>query len=176
MDNQNLAEKIYRMSNIKGEFLLRSGRTSREYFDKYLFESCPAILSSVAQAMAKMLPPGTEVLAGLEMGGIPVTTMLSHYTDIDCIFVRKKQKAYGTCKLAEGVNFDGRQVVVIEDVVTSGGQILESVAQLRDLGAHVKDVLCVIDREAGGKENLAAMELTLRPLFTIGALKAAAGV
>ena len=174
MNNQKLAKAIFEVSNLKGEFRLRSGQISNEYFDKYLFECQPAILKSIAEAMSKMVPSGTDVLAGLEIGGILDATMISHITGIPAAFVRKKQKAYGTCKLAEGENVQNKKILVIEDVVTSGGQIIESVKQLRNFGAIITTVLCVIDRESGGKKNLAQNGLNLFPLFSMGELQAAA--
>jgi orotate phosphoribosyltransferase len=174
MNHQELAEAIFKASNLRGEFRLRSGQISNEYFDKYLFECQPAILKSIAEEMSKMVPSGTDVLAGLEMGGIPVGTMISHVTGIPSAFVRKQQKEYGTCKLVEGAEVQNKKVLVIEDVVTSGGQIIESVKQLRNLGAIITTVLCVIDRESGGKENLAQNELNLLPLFSMGELNALA--
>ncbi|MBI1390094.1 MAG: orotate phosphoribosyltransferase [bacterium] len=173
--NDVLAAKIHDVSNIKGTFRLRSGAVSNEYFDKYLFEAEPALLQEIGQAMAPMIPKGADALAGLEMGGIPIAVMLSQITGTPCVFVRKEAKQYGTCKLAEGGDIDGKRLVIIEDVVTSGGQILLSAKELRDRGAIVDVVLCVIDREAGGRENLVKDHLELRPLFTMTQLKAAAG-
>jgi len=161
-----LARRIVKCATLHGDFRLRSGARSHVYFDKYRFESDPALLRDITQAMAPLLPPGIDALAGLEMGGIPLATMLSQHTGIPAVFVRKQAKEYGTCKLAEGGEIAGKNLAVIEDVVTSGGQILISTSQLRELGATVTTVLCAIDREAGGRENLAAQGLELRPLFT----------
>jgi orotate phosphoribosyltransferase len=172
MTKLELAKEIYQTCHLTGEFLLRSGTVSNEYFDKYLFEGQPRLLRAIVQHMLPLIPKDTEVLAGLEMGGIPVVTMLSHYSGIPAVFVRKKAKSYGTCKLAEGGEITGKKVLIIEDVVTSGGQILLSAKELRDLGAIIDTVLCVIDREAGGRENLAAANLTLHPLLTMTELKA----
>jgi orotate phosphoribosyltransferase len=171
MNRIELSRRIFEVSNLKGEFLLRSGQTSNEYFDKYLFEADPVLLKAIAEAMSALVPVGTDALAGLEMGGIPIATMLSQLTGIPTLFVRKKAKSYGTCKLAEGGPVSGRRLVVIEDVVTSGGQILDSVRELRSMGGIVADVLCVIDRESGGAENLQAEGLSLHPLFTMTELK-----
>jgi len=174
MNHQELAKAIFQASNLKGEFRLRSGQISNEYFDKYLFECQPSILMPIAEEMSKMVPVGTDVLAGLEMGGIPVVAMISHVTRIPAAFVRKKQKEYGTCKLAEGAEVHNKRVLVVEDVVTSGGQIIESVKQLRNFGAIITTVLCVIDRESGGKENLEQNGLCLLPLFSMSELHAVA--
>lgn len=174
-DRQGLARAVFDTAHITGTFRLRSGVTSNEYFDKYLFEADPALLRQLAEAMAPLVPAGTDALAGLELGGVPLATMLSQVTDLPCRFVRKKAKDYGTEKLAEGGTIKGERICVVEDVVTSGGQVVESCAALRDEGAEIAAVLCVIDREAGGPENLAAADLPLTALFTMSELKAAAG-
>lgn len=146
--------------------MLRSGRTTSEYFDKYRFEGDPVLLDDIARAMAPLVPRGIEVLAGLEMGGIPVVTALGRHTGLPCAFVRKEAKTYGTCRLAEGADVAGRRVLVVEDVVTSGGQIVLSTAELRNLGAQISEALCVIDREQGGAAALAAEGISLSSLLT----------
>ena len=170
---KELMVKIYNTAHITGEFLLRSGKTSNEYFDKYLFEANPILLSQICDFMLPAIPPGTEILAGLEMGGIPIATMLSYKSNITCAFVRKEAKEYGTCKLAEGADINGKNVLVIEDVVTTGGQIIESVKELRARGAVVDTVLCVILREAAAIDRLAAEGLTLVSAFTMEEIKQA---
>lgn len=176
MNRQELAKTIYNACNIKGTFRLRSGQISAEYFDKYLLESRPEILKAVADGMSALVPAETRILAGLEMGGIPVATAISFRTGLPVIFVRKKAKDYGTCKLAEGIDFKGQRVTVVEDVVTTGGAIIDGVKALRDQGAIVRDVLCVIDRESGGAAKLAEIGLALRPLYRASELRTAAGV
>jgi len=171
MNRSELARKIYEISHIIGEFQLRSGQISNEYFDKYLFEGQPEVLHAIAEQMTLLIPEDVEALAGLEMGGIPVVTMLSQVSGIPALFVRKKAKEYGTCKLAEGGSVAGRKLLIIEDVVTSGGQILLSAADLRNCEAVVEDVLCVIDRESGGLETLAKEGLRLHSLFRMSELK-----
>lgn len=166
-----LARQIYTLSHLTGEFLLRSGTISHEYFDKYRFEAEPTVLRAIAAAMQSLIPPGTEILAGLEMGGIPVVTMLSQISGLPARFVRKKAKEYGTRNLCEGGELAGQNVLIVEDVVTSGGQILLSAKELRALGAHIAHVICVIDRQGGGSENLAAADLQLHALFTMSELK-----
>jgi len=173
MTRQELARAIYEVSSIKGEFVLRSGAVSGEYFDKYLIESRPSLLHEIAVHMKEFIPPDVDALAGLEMGGIPVVTVLSQLSGVPALFVRKAAKTYGTCKLAEGGKIAGRRLVIIEDVVTSAGQIIDSVGHLRELGAVVTDVLCVIDREAGGEDNLASVDLRFHPLLTMTEIKKA---
>jgi orotate phosphoribosyltransferase len=166
MSRDDLARDIHRVAHLTGTFTLRSGRTASEYFDKYRFEADPRLLQRVAEAMVELVPSDTEVLAGLEMGGIPIATALSRETGLPAAFVRKKAKEYGTMRLAEGADVGGRRVLVVEDVITSGGQVVISTGDLRDHGAIVDTVVCAIDRQAGGAEALAEASLELRPLLT----------
>jgi orotate phosphoribosyltransferase len=165
MNRYKLAKKIFEISNIKGNFKLRSGQYSNEYFDKYLFEANPDILNAIALEALKLLPKGIELLAGLEMGGIPIATMISHHSKIPTLFIRKKAKDYGTCKLVEGGEVNDKNILIIEDVVSTGGAIIDAVNDLRKIGAIVNDVICVIDRESGGKEKLEAVDLNLISIF-----------
>jgi len=165
-----LASRIYEVAHLTGEFTLRSGAVSNEYFDKYRFESDPVLLREIAEGMAPLVPDGTELLAGLELGGVPLAVALSQVTGLPARFVRKEAKTYGTCELAEGGDIEGRRVTVVEDVVTSGGQVVASCGDLRDRGAIVECALCVIDRESGGPEALAAIGVELRPLFRMSEL------
>lgn len=172
MTKLELAAEIYRASHLTGEFLLRSGAIANEYFDKYRFEREPRVLRAIAEELAPLVPPGTQGLAGLELGGVPVATLLSQVTGLPLFSIRKKAKDYGTRRLAEGGDVDGLRLLVIEDVVTSGGQVVLSSAELRKLGATVDTALCVIDRQAGGGDALAAEGIELRSLFTMEELKA----
>jgi orotate phosphoribosyltransferase len=174
-DETPLAKRIYDTAHITGDFTLRSGAKSNEYFDKYLFEADPDLLKHIALALVKLVPPGIDALAGLEMGGIPIATMLSQLTNLPVLFVRKQAKEYGTCKIAEGGLVKGRKLLIVEDVVTSGGAILDAAKALRAEGAELEHVVCVIDRESSGKAKLAEAKLTLSPLFTMSELKKAAG-
>jgi orotate phosphoribosyltransferase len=159
-----LAKKILGLSHLTGEFTLRSGEISHQYFDKYQFESEPAVLHEICENLLPLLPQA-EFLAGIEMGGIPIATVLSQMTQQPTLFVRKEAKKYGTAKLAEGPEFTGRHILLVEDIVTSGGQIALSANELRELGATVTHAVCVIDREAGGKENLAKNGIELISLY-----------
>ena len=168
----SLPRRIYEAAHLEGEFVLRSGTVATEYFDKYRFEGDPLLLADLLPPLAALLPPDAEVLAGLELGGVPLATALSLHTGLPLCFVRKKAKEYGTKRLAEGADIAGRRVVVIEDVVTTGGQIALSTADLRDRGAVVDTVLVVIDRETGGGAALAEIGLELRALYTMADLGA----
>ena len=171
LDRDRLARRIYDAAHLTGTFVLRSGVTSGEYFDKYLFAADPVLLADVAEGLEPLVAPGSQALAGLELGGVPLATALSQRTGLPARFVRKKAKEYGTCRLAEGGDVDGMRLTVVEDVVTSGGQVIESVQALRQLGADVVRVVCVIDREAGGFESLAAAGMDAAALFRISELR-----
>jgi len=171
-----LSARIYECARLTGEFRLRSGAVSEEYFDKYLFESDPHLLREIAEGLVGLLPADVDVLAGLELGGVPLAVVASQVCGLPAVFVRKTAKAYGTCRLAEGGEITARRVAVIEDVVTTGGQVIESCRELRAREADISAVLCVIDREAGGRENLAAEGLDLRSLFTMSQLRDAASI
>ena len=175
MNKNLLARMIFQTAHLTREFKLRSGQISNEYFDKYLFESNPKILSEIVEQMSTNIPVGTEALAGLEMGGIPIATALSLKTGLPVVFIRKKAKEYGTCKLAEGTEIENKRVCVIEDVVTTGGQIILSVNEMRKLGAKIENVMCVILRDPKRYEYLGKEGLKLTPLLTMDELKAAAG-
>ena len=166
MSGDDLARRVRECCRLTGTFTLRSGRVADEYFDKYQFEADPALLAGLAAAMLPLIPDGTEVLAGLEMGGIAVVTALGREAGLPCAFVRKAAKTYGTARLAEGAEVSGSRVLIVEDVVTSGGQIVISARQLRDLGAEISDALCVIDRQEGGVRTLAAGGIRLHALLT----------
>jgi orotate phosphoribosyltransferase len=165
MDRTRLATLIADISTLSGQFTLRSGATTTTYFDKYRFEADPVLLKAIAEHLAACIPPGTEALAGLELGGVPLATALSLHTGLPAVFVRKRAKEYGTRRLAEGSEVRGKRLLVVEDVVTSGGQVVASVQQLRDLGATVTHAVCVIDREAGGAPALRDAGIELQSLF-----------
>ena len=172
--DEDLARAIFDASHLTGQFTLRSGIEATEYFDKYRFESDPKLLSRIATAMAQLLPGDTEILAGLEMGGIPVVTALSRETGLPAAFVRKERKTYGTCKIAEGPDLSSKRVTIIEDVVTRGGAVVDAVGHLREDEAELGVVVCVVDREQGGREAITEAGLELRALFTADALRASA--
>jgi len=171
MDRSELARAIREVSYLTGTFKLRSGQTSSFYWDKYRFESDPRLLAEVVAGLERLLPAEPfDYLAGLELGGIPLATALSLRTGKRCLFVRKKAKEYGTCNLVEGGFERGKRAVVIEDVITTAGQVCRSIEQMRELGLAIEHVLCVIDREQGGRERIQAIGCTLRPLFKLSEL------
>jgi orotate phosphoribosyltransferase len=170
MDRDDLARRLKDTCGLTGHFVLRSGQASEFYFDKYLFEADPELLGAVTGQMVPLLPEGTDVLAGLELGGVALSTSLSLLTGLPQVLVRKQAKSYGTAKLAEGPDIEGRRLAVVEDVITTGGQVVMSTDELRDRGAAIDTVVCVIDRRgpaSKGTDKLADAGLTVRSLFTL---------
>jgi len=170
-----LARDIDATCRLTGQFILRSGQVADTYFDKYLFEAQPALLARVVEQMVPLVPEGTSLLGGLEMGGIPIATILSARTGLPGLFVRKQAKEYGTCKLAEGGDVAGKRVTLIEDVITTGGAVRDATNALRERGAIVDTVICAIDRSPQGENPLADVALEIRSVLTRALLDEAAG-
>jgi orotate phosphoribosyltransferase len=166
MDNRELATAIYDVAHLTGSFKLRSGQSAHEYFDKFQFTSRPELLDAVSDAMVAIVPADVEVLAGLQLGGIPLAAALALKTGLPAVYVRLERKGYGTCKISEGVDVAGKVVAIVEDVTTTGGQIVLSTADLRAEGADVRHVLVVVDKETGAGKNLSEAGLKLHSLFT----------
>jgi orotate phosphoribosyltransferase len=146
MAQDQLALDINAVSRLAGKFKLRSGQISEEYFDKYRFESDPKLLRRVALRMLPFVPVRAEVLAGLELGGVPIATTMSLESGLPAAFVRKKAKEYGTCRVVEGADVQGRNVVMIEDVITTGGAVFDAAALVAQAGGIVIAVVCAIWR------------------------------
>ena len=167
MDKAELAKRVVEVALRRGEFKLRSGQTSNVYFDKYQFEASPVLLKEIAKHMVALVPADTEVLAGLELGGVPIATALSFETGLPTAFVRKERKTYGTCLIAEGSALRGKRVCIVEDVITTGGAVVDSAQELREEGALLNTVLSVIFRGEGGKDKLAEAGLKRVSLLTL---------
>jgi len=168
----DLGARLKEASLLEGDFVLRSGLHSRYYLDKYLFETRPDLLRDIAAALgvrASGFEP-VDLLAGPELGAIALVTALGLESGKPFIFVRKGEKDYGTRKLFEGRAEPGQRVLVIEDVVTTGGAALQAVRRLREHGLEVRGLLCVVDREQGGREAFAAEDVPFEPLFTASGL------
>lgn len=163
----DLAKRLRELCWLSGSFTLRSGATTGKYFDKFLFEGEPALLGEIASQLRPLIAGETEVLAGLELGGVPLATALSIISGLPAAYVRKAPKTYGTRRLAEGAEVSGRRVLVIEDVITTGGQVAESALALRRLGAQITSVLCVVDRSGGDIPQLSAASIGVVSLFRI---------
>jgi orotate phosphoribosyltransferase len=149
VNDLGLAAEIDAASRLTGEFLLRSGKIASHYFDKYRFEGDPSLLSRVADAMLALLPDGVEVLAGLELGGVPIATAMSLKSGLPAVFVRKQAKDYGTCLAVEGGDIAGRRVMLVEDVITTGGAVADASALVEQAGGEIVGVVCAIWRGDG---------------------------
>lgn len=160
-----LARDIVQVAYLKGDFVLRSGRRSNVYFDKYLFETRPAILRTLGQELALLVPDSVDRLAAPELGAVLLGGAVMLETELPLVLVRKETKDYGTSKDVEGVLEPGDRVCLIEDVLTTGGEAIKAVGRLRDLGAVVVRLIAVLDREEGAAEAIAAAGLDYEPLF-----------
>jgi orotate phosphoribosyltransferase len=153
---------------LEGDFVLRSGKRSKYYLDKYRFETRPDILGALGERIARAvgeLEPEADRLAGPELGAVALAAAGSLASGLPFLIVRKEAKEYGTSNRVEGVYEQGDTVCVIEDVVTSGGALLEAIGALRGAELTVRTAVCVVDREEGGAGALAAEGVELRPIF-----------
>src|SRR5215470_8522024 len=149
-----LARDLVSAAWLEGDFVLRSGRRSSYYFDKYLFETQPSILRRVGKHLAELVPAPTQRLAAPELGAVLLGAAVSLELDLPLVLVRKAAKEYGTNRHLEGVLEPGERVTVIEDVLTTGGEAARSVEVVRQAGAVVVGLVAVLDREEGAAENL----------------------
>jgi len=162
-----LAKQIAEVALLHGNFTLRSGRTSNYYLDKYLFSTIPEILAPLGQMFANLIDTKTtDRLAGAELGGIPLVTAASLATNLPAIFVRNKKKDYGTSKQIEGKINKNDRIILLEDIATTGGQILEAAKTLEQLGAKIVKVIAVIDRSEGARDNIEKAGYNFKSLFT----------
>jgi orotate phosphoribosyltransferase len=163
-----LARRVAERALLHGDFVLRSGRRSSVYLDKYRFETDPALLGPIGAALAQLATasdPRPHRLAGPELGAVPLAAAAALASGIPFLIVRKAAKDYATEGLIEGVFEQGERVLVIEDVVTTGGALIAAIEALRAAGLSVERALCVLDREEGGEEGLAELGVRLEPLF-----------
>ncbi len=166
MTREQLAARIAEASLLKGEFTLRSGRKSHYYLDKYLFSTQPDILQALGKLFAERLGDPVNKLAGAELGGIPLVTVAALASGHPCVFIRNQKKEYGTAKQLEGKLGEGDQVALLEDVCTTGGQILEAAKVIEDQGATIVKIIGTIDREEGARENIEGAGYVFEALFT----------
>jgi len=162
-----LARDLVRASYLKGDFVLRSGKRSDRYFDKFLFETDPALLKRLGEELASLVPTTTQRLAAPELGAVLLGGAVSMATGLPLLLVRKEPKAYGTARQIEGRVDKGERITVIEDVVTTGGDSLRSVQVLRDAGLDVIHLVVVLDRGEGGEDNIREAGIPYSPLFRI---------
>ncbi len=166
MTDAELIARISETAILHGNFTLRSGRTSRYYLDKYLFETQPDILAALAERFARHVDDRVDRLAGAELGGIPLVTATSIRTGKPAVLIRNQKKDYGTSKLLEGTLNQGDRVLIVEDIATSGGQVLEAAKTVKSAGARVAKIVAVIDRQEGARERIEGAGYVFDSLFT----------
>ena len=173
MTGAELSEALVAAAYLEGDFVLRSGKRSRYYLDKYRFETRPDLLGPLGERIAATVrehEPEATRLAGPELGAVALAAAASLAGGLPFLIVRKAAKGYGTAKRLEGVFEEGETVCLVEDVVTSGGALLDAVEAVREAGLVVRTAVCVVDREEGGADALARHAVRLRPLFRAGEL------
>lgn len=168
MNKQELGKKILDAAYLEGDFVLRSGKRSKYYLDKYLFETKPEILGPLAKEIAEKLPPldSFDRLAGPELGAIALVAVVSVEVGKPCLLVRKGQKGYGTDKFIEGEYKEGEKVVIIEDILTTAGAAIDAGQKLEEAGLKVEKIVGVIDREQGAAENAEKAGFDIDAVFT----------
>ena len=156
MDKQKLAARIKEVAYLEGDFLLRSGKRSKYYMDKYLFETCQDILKALGEEFCKYMSDEVTLVAGAELGGVALAASTAMAANKPWIIVRNSKKDYGTSKMVEGVLKAGDVVLLVEDIATTGGQVLEAAKIITEAGAKVHKIVSVIDRKQGAEENITA--------------------
>jgi orotate phosphoribosyltransferase len=170
MNDAELREGLVEAAYLEGDFLLRSGRRSRYYLDKFRFETRPDLLGPLGERIAATVrehEPEAVRLAAPVLGAVPLAAAASLAGGLPFVIVRDEAKGYGTANRLEGAFEEGELVCLVEDIVTSGGALLESVAAVREAGLVVRTAVCVIDREEGGADALARLAVRLRPLYRV---------
>ena len=154
MTREELIKRIKETAYLEGDFVLRSGKRSRYYLDKYLFETCPDILKALGEEFSKYVTDDVTLIAGAELGGVALAATTAMQTNKNWIIIRNTKKGYGTGKLVEGVLKPDDMVLLVEDVATTGGQVIEAAKVITEAGATVRKIVCVIDRKQGAEENI----------------------
>ena len=154
MTREELIGRVKETSYLEGDFTLRSGKKSKYYMDKYLFETCPDILKALGAEFAKHISDDVTLIAGAELGGVALAAATAMESGKNWIIVRNSKKGYGTSKMVEGALKEGDVVLLVEDIATTGGQVIEAAKIITEAGATVKEIVCVIDRKQGAEENI----------------------
>jgi len=163
---KELIRRIKETAYLEGDFVLRSGKRSKYYLDKYLFETKPDILKALGAEFARHMTEDVTLIAGAELGGVALAAATAMETGKNWIIIRNSKKDYGTSKLVEGVLKPGDVVLLVEDIATTGGQVLEAAKVITDAGATVKKIVCVIDRKQGAGENIAQAGYSFESILT----------
>jgi orotate phosphoribosyltransferase len=154
MTREKLIARIKETAYLEGDFVLRSGKRSRYYLDKYLFETCPDILKALGAEFAKHITKDVTLIAGAELGGVALAAATAMETGKKWVIIRNSKKGYGTGKMVEGVLNKDDVVLLVEDIATTGGQVIEAARIITEAGATVKKIVAVIDRKQGAEENI----------------------
>jgi orotate phosphoribosyltransferase len=154
VDKAALTARIKEVAYLEGDFVLRSGKRSKYYMDKYLFETQPDVLKALGVEFATHIGDDVTLIAGAELGGVALAAATAMESNKPWIIVRNSKKDYGTSKMVEGVLKAGDVVLLVEDIATTGGQVLEAAKIITEAGATVKKIVCVIDRKQGARENI----------------------
>ena len=166
MTKDQLTKRIKETSYLEGDFVLRSGKRSKYYMDKYLFETCPDILKALGEEFTKHISDDVTLIAGAELGGVALAAATAMAAGKNWIIVRNSKKGYGTSKMVEGLLKAGDVVLLVEDIATTGGQVLEAAKIITDAGATVKKIVCVIDRKQGAEKNITTAGYTFESIIT----------
>ena len=166
MARETLAKRIADVALLRGTFTLRSGRTSNYYLDKYRFETQPDILVELGRLLAEHVTADVDRIAGPELGAVPLAAAASMASGKPCVFVRNAKKEYGSNKQIEGLFHPGETVVIVEDIMTTGGQVVEAAKTIEAAGLKVKKIVGVIDRLEGARANIEAAGYVFDSLFT----------
>ena len=166
LDQATLAKRVKEVSYLEGDFTLRSGKKSKYYMDKYLFETQPDILAALAARFAARRGPAVTRIAGAELGGVALAAATSLATSLPFFIVRNSKKDYGTSKLIEGTLLPGDVVLLVEDIATTGGQVLEAAKVIQGMGATVDKIVAVIDRLEGARENIEKAGFVFESILT----------
>jgi len=161
-----LIKRIKETAYLEGDFILRSGKRSKYYLDKYLFETCPDILKALGKEFAKHAGDDVTIIAGAELGGVALAAATAMQTGKNWVIIRNSKKGYGTGKLIEGKLNAGDVVLLVEDIATTGGQVLEAAKVITEAGAKVKKIVAVIDRKQGAGENITEAGYKFESLLT----------
>ncbi len=163
---EELIKRIKETSYLEGDFVLRSGKRSKYYLDKYLFETCPDILKALGEEFARYITNDVTLIAGAELGGVALAAATAMETGKNWVIIRNKKKGYGTDKMVEGVLKSSDVVLLVEDIATTGGQVLEAAKVITEAGATVKKIICVIDRKQGAEENITQASYKFESILT----------
>ena len=166
MTRNELIKRVKETAYLEGDFILRSGKRSKYYLDKYLFETKPDILKALGREFARHMTEDVTLIAGAELGGVALAAATALQTGKNWIIVRNSKKDYGTSKLVEGTLSPGDVVLLVEDIATTGGQVLEAAKVIIDAGATVKKIVCVIDRKQGAGENITQAGYVFESILT----------